>query len=436
MIPHTMRNHVSIALLTAGLLISYARAENWPQWRGPHFNGSSESANLPDRLDDATKLWEAKLPGGGSGTPVVWGDRIFLSCLDSGSKKLLAMALSAKDGKVIWSKEVGLGFRKNDRNDMASPSAVTDGKTAWFYFGTGDLAAFDTDGNEKWSRNIQKEYGEFYVQWIYASSPLLYKDKLYIQVLQRDVPPFSRASGPPADSYLLAVDPQSGKDLWRVVRPNDAVQESKESYGTPVPYQNDGHDEILLLGGDCVTAHDPQTGRELWRAGGWNPRKVPHWRMVNSAVAFDDLVFVCPPKQEPMFAVKDGGHGDVTATNIAWKSDELTSDVCVPLIYRDHLYVLNGDNRKTLSCADPKTGKVIWSGVLGGNAPFRASPTGADGKIYCMNERGDVWVLAADQFKVLSKSSMGGQLSRSSIVVLDGTVVVRSGDVVAAFGKK
>ena len=431
-----MKNHVAVVLLTAGFLTSLAKAENWPQWRGPHFDGSSQSKNLPERLDDSTRLWESPLPGGGSGSPVVWGDRLFVSCLDSNSKKLLAICLSTKDGTVIWSKEVGLGFRQNDRNDMASPSPVTDGKMVWFYFGTGDLAAFDTAGNEKWSRNIQKDYGDFNVQWIYASSPLLYKDKLYIQVLQRDVPPFGRAQGPPADSYLLAIDPQTGKDIWRVVRPNEAIQESKESYGTPIPFENGGHNEILLVGGDCITAHDPQTGKELWRAGGWNPQKIGHWRMVSSPVAAAGLVFVCPPKGGAVFAVKDGGEGDVTQTNIAWKNPELTSDVCVPLIYKDHLYVLNGDGRKTISCADPKTGKVIWSGVLGGNAVFRASPTGADCKIYCLNERGDVWVLATDEFKILSKSSLGGERSRATIAVVDGAVFVRSGEKLSAFANK
>ena len=436
MMGHTMRNHVACGLLMVPLLLSSAVAENWPQWRGPHFNGSSESKNLPEKLDDSTRLWETQLPGGASSTPVVSNDRIFLSCLDRNSKKLLGMCLSAKDGKVLWSKEIGLGFKQNDRNDMASPSPVTDGKWVWFYFGTGDLAAFDADGNEKWSRNIQKDFGEFNVQWIYASSPLLYKDKLYIQVLHRDVPPFGRAKGPPADSYLLAVEPQTGKDVWRIVRPNEAMQESKESYGTPVPFENNGHEEILLVGGDCVTAHEPQTGKELWRAGGWNPRKVEHWRMVSSPVAVGDLVFVCPHKGGAIFAVKDGGQGDVTESNVAWKNNELTSDVCVPLVYKGHLYVLNGDNRKTLSCADPKTGKVLWSGTLGSGPVFRASPTGADNKIYFMNEAGDVWVVSADEFKVLGKSSLHGERSRASIAVIDGEAFVRSGDKLFAFGHK
>jgi outer membrane protein assembly factor BamB len=299
----------------------------------------------------------------------------------------------------------------------------------WFYYGTGDLAAFDLEGNQKWARNIQKEHGSFNIQWIYASSPLLYEGKLYVQVLQRDVPPQRGAapSGPPADSYLLAMDAVTGKELWKQVRPNDAVSESKESYGTPIPYTNAGHSEILLIGGDCVTAHDPETGKELWRCGGWNPAKVEHWRMVCSPVGIDGLIIACPPKGGAVFAIKDGGSGDVTNTNIAWKNPELSTDAAVPLVYKDHLFVLNGD-KKILSCVEPKSGKVIWSVPLGGRSVFRASPTGAGDKVYLLNEAGDAWVVASEDGKILSKSSLSGKNNHATVAVVDGLVVVRAGE--------
>jgi outer membrane protein assembly factor BamB len=430
MIPSTMRNLGLAGLLMLGMAISVARADEWPQWRGPNFNGSSDAKGLPDKLDASTQAWAVDLPGTGNGTPIIWQDRIFLTCLDQKSTKLLAVCLSRKDGSVLWSKQVGLGFLKNERNDTASPSPITDGKMVWFYYGTGDLAAFDLDGNEKWTRNIQKEYGNFNVQWIYASSPLLYGGKLYVQVLHRDVPPHGgrAASGPPAESYLLAVDPATGKDLWRQVRPNEAVAESKESYATPIPYTNDGHTEILLIGGDCVTAHDPETGKELWRCGGWNPRKMNSWRVVSSVVATEGLVFACPPKGGAVFAIKDGGSGDVTETNVVWKSPDLSSDAAVPLVYKDHLYVLNGDRPKTLYCVNPKDGKVSWSVVMDGRSVLRSSPTGADNKVYVMNEAGDAWVLSADESKILSKSSLGGRNNHATIAVVDGEVFVRAGE--------
>lgn len=435
MIFHTMRNHALAGLLTVGFLVCLAHAENWPQWRGPHLNGSSDSKNLPAKLDASTQAWSVELPGASSGTPIVWNDRIFLTGIDDSTKKLLAMCLSRQDGHMLWKKEVGEGFIHNDRNNLAAPSAITDGKLAWFYYGSGDLVALDMDGNQKWARNVQKDYGPFHMNWIYGSSPLLFDGKLYIQVLHRDVPVRGPKDGSPGDSYLLAINPETGKDIWRVVRPNNALEESKESYSTPIPTTYNGKGEILLIGGDAITASDAETGKELWRVADWDKRKGRNNRTIPSLVAGDGLVFACPSRNQPVCAIRDGGSGNVSQTNIAWQDKGLLSDVCVPLIYKDHLYVLDGD-RKTLSCLEPKTGKILWSGSLGGRAVFRASPTGADGKIYCMNEAGEVWVLSADAFKVLSQSTLGGKPSRASIAVVDGQVIVRAGDKLYAFENK
>ena len=432
---------LACGLLILGLsAISSFAESNWPQWRGPALNGSSPATNLPDTLDSSKNMkWQTHLPGVGSATPILFGDRIFVSCWDEQSKKMVGMCVSLKDGHSIWEKQIGLGYTENDRNNPASPSPVTNGKIVVFYYATGDLAAFDVDGKPLWARNIQKDHGNFNINWIYASSPLLYNGKLYIQVLQRDVPPHGprRQGTGHADSYLLAIDPATGKDLWMHVRPNDAVEESKESYATPIPMEYQGRSEIILVGGDCVTAHDANTGEELWRAGGWNPQKIGHWRLVPSVVVDNalGLVYACAPKGGPVMAIKDGGHGDVTATGFAWKTTDFTSDVCVPLIYKNQLYVLDGDKKK-LSCVDPASGKVKWSGSLGGRAVFRASPTGADNKIYCMNENGDVWVLSADEFKILNKTSFpGARQDRATIIVTDGTAILRVGDRLMAFGK-
>ncbi|HZL35058.1 MAG TPA: PQQ-binding-like beta-propeller repeat protein [Tepidisphaeraceae bacterium] len=414
---------------------------DWPQWRGPQFDGASDASNLPTKLDKSTQAWETQLPGLGNGTPVIVGDRVLLSCYDNKSAKLLGMCISRTDGHVLWQKEVAGSMMRNDRNNAASPSAVADANCVFFTFATGDIAAFDLEGKPLWQRNLQKDYGTFNIQWIYSSSPLLYKGKLYVQVLQRDVPPH----GPPtsdkrADSYLLALDPRTGHILWRQVRPNEAREESKESYATPVPLEHDGRSEIILVGGDVVTAHDADTGKELWRAGGWNPGKEAQWRLVPSVCPdnADGLVFACAPKGGAVMAFRDGGAGDVTQSSLAWKSEPrstgISSDVCVPLLYKNSLYVLNGD-RKTLYCLDPKTGKEKWKGKLGGNPVFRASPTGADDKIYCMNEGGDLWVLSADSFKILSQSSLGARPSHASAAVVDGMAIVRSGEKLTAFKK-
>ncbi|HET6251450.1 MAG TPA: PQQ-binding-like beta-propeller repeat protein, partial [Tepidisphaeraceae bacterium] len=414
---------------------------DWAQWRGPHFDGSSDAINLPDNIDKDKAAWKTQLPGVGSGTPVVFGDRIFLSTVDPQSSKLMGNCISRTDGKILWSKEIGTGFTRSDRNNAASPSAVTDGKLVYFYFSTGDLSAFDIEGKKVWERNIQKDHGTFNILWVYSSSPLLYKDKLYVQVIHRNVPSRGTDGGTGGvDSYLLAMNPQTGKDIWKVSRPSDAVGESRESYATPVPFEHDGRSEILLVGGDCVTAHEADTGKEIWRCGGWNPNHIRDWRLVPSVGIdpIDGLVFACAPKKGPVLAISDGGTGDVTTTHIAWKSDPrasgITSDVCVPLFYKGNLYLLDGD-RKQLFRLDPKSGEKKQAVDLGGRSVFRASPTGADGKIYCMNEHGDVLVVDADSLKILSQTSLDGRDSRATIAVVDGMAVVRAGDKLYGFTK-
>jgi outer membrane protein assembly factor BamB len=442
----TIITRVSIAAAAALLLLiatPSARAEHWRQWRGPHFDGSSNETNLPDSLDPKSAAWATPLPGSGSGTPVVFGDRIYLSALDKNTRKLLALSLNRADGKILWTKEIAEGAMRNERNDLASPSPITDGKTTWFYYGTGDLVAFDRDGNQLWARNIEKDHGRFNMLWIYSASPLLYNGKLYIPVLHRDVPPQRRGAAPsasaPADSYLLCVDLTSGKDVWRVVRPTDAVQEAREAYTTPIPVEVNGKTQIVLMGGDYVTGHDPDDGHELWRFGSYNPGKVGHWRTVASACAGGGLIFCSPPKNgnrgETFYAVKPPGESGNAI--LAWKSGDFTTDVCVPLYYKDQLFVLDGDRKKLLSL-DPKTGDKHWTADLGGKPVYRASPTGADGKIYCMNEAGDVAVVSVADGKILDRQSLGSETapSRSSIVAAEGQVFVRTADRLYAFAKK
>jgi outer membrane protein assembly factor BamB len=432
----------SIAITGSMLLVAPVFAENWPQWRGPHFDGSSPETSLPEKLDPKTDAaWSTELPGPGAGTPVIWGDRVYLGALDRNTKKLYALCLNRANGTILWQKPVGLGALSNRMNDLASPSPITDGKTVWFYFGTGDLAAFDPEGNPLWARNIEKEHGKFNMLWLYSASPLLYGGKLYIPVLHRDTPvgPNGGAfSGTRADSYLLCLDPANGKDLWQVIRPTDAIAESREAYTTPIPVDVNGKTQIVVMGGDYLTGHDPETGAELWRFGSYNKDKSDTWRTVASACAGGGLVYCSPPKggsrDASFYAVKPGG-GDGANAQEAWKTGIITTDVCVPLYYQDRLFVLNGD-RKSLMCLDPKTGQKQWTAELGGPHVYRASPTGADGKIYCINERGDVCVVSADG-KILSKQSLGGEgTSRSSIAVAEGQVFVRTADRLYAFAKK
>lgn len=426
------------AVLMVGICALFAQAEdNWAQWRGPNFNGSTSAKDLPEKLVKEDALWSTPIPGHSNGTPIVFGDKIFVT---SYAPALSVYCLSKKDGKILWQHPVSEVSGKKGGNDSATPSPVTDGTKVIFLFGTGDLLAYDMDGKELWKRNIQKDHGRWNYQWLYGASPLLYKGKLYVQVLHRDVNEANwgepKPGEPLADSYLLAIDPQTGKDIWKVVRPTDAKVESHEAYTTPTPWERPAGTQLLIAGGDCVTGNDPDTGKEIWRAGGWNPRKENSWRLVASAVTWDGLVFVCPPKGGQVRAFKEGGTGEVTATHLAWIGKGLTSDAAAPLVYENNLYVLDGD-RKQITCVDPKTGDKKWAGTLDSRAVLRSSLTGADGKLYAMNENGDVYVLSASEFKVLSKVSLGsGGGSRGSIAAVNGMIVVRTGDKVWAFGKK
>jgi outer membrane protein assembly factor BamB len=420
-----------LSCLALALLASIsASAENWPQWRGPNFNGSTIEQDLPSQWSKTENVaWVTPLPGYSGATPAIWGDSVFVSSPND-QKDLLLLCLDRKTGQVRWERKVASGNFEKGRNNSASPSPVTDGSRVFALFATGDLAAFDSSGNEIWHRNLAKDYGRFAIMWIYGSSPMLYRGKLYVQVLQHGKVPeqYSHAQDgkPDRDSYLLCLDPATGKNIWRQVRTTDAFSEAQEAYTTPIPVENGTSTEIIVVGGNYVTAHSPEEGTELWRCAGLNDKREAFWRIVPSAVAADGLVFACGPKRDPVLAIEDGGHGLVTTTHMAWKFTEFPSDCCTPLVYNKRLFVLDGD-RQVMTCLEPKTGQKIWQGNLGVHEIFRASPTGADGRIYCISENGTAVVLSAgDDFKVLATIPMGESPVRASIAAAQGELFIRT----------
>lgn len=431
---NSSRSTLRIAVLTAAtaaFCLTSAQSSDWTQWRGPNFDGSSTEDNLPDSWSKTENVkWVTPLPGAGAATPAVVGDRVLVSSIHDQTKDLLALCLDRHSGKILWQHRTGSGFGGDNRSNKASPSPVTDGTRAIFYYGSGDLAAFQMDGTRLWARNIQEDQGKYAFQWTYSTSPLLHKGKLYIQVLQRDVQPRG-GGGSNLPSYILALDPTTGETLWEHRRPSEARAESLEAFTTPIPFEFQGREEILVVGGDCITGHAPDTGRELWRWGTWNPTRITHWRQVPSAVAGDGIILVCAPKGAPIYAIRAGGEGTLSDQEaIAWVSEDraVSSDVATPLFYRGRFYVLNGE-KKILSCLEPKTGRIIWSENLDADAIFRASPTAADGKIYVQDHRGVVFVLAAgDEFRQISRIPMGegGDMIRSSIVLAHGSIFVRT----------
>jgi outer membrane protein assembly factor BamB len=431
-------------LLFLGLLACLrppaSSAENWPQWRGPFFNGSTTEKNLPAIWSKTSNvLWTTPLPGAGHATPIIWNDSVFISSPDD-DKNLLLLCLDRQTGKVRWQKQVGAGDRTQGRNNMASPSPVTDGKTIFVLFGTGDLAAYDFSGQQLWARQLAKEYGKFSIQWLYGSSPMLYKNRLYIQVLQRcaDSGEDSTAGNgtPKRESFILCLNPQTGTNLWRHVRPTDALEESQESYATPMPAECAGGTEIVVLGGDYVTGNDAQTGAELWRGGGLrNFRHLPDARLVPTPLLADGLVIVSGAKRNPMLAFHDCGKGDVTTSGLAWTYKEYPTDCVTPLFYQGKLFELDGD-RQMMVCMDPKTGQVQWQKPLGNREIYRASPTGADGKIYCLSEKATAVVMSAADGQVLSTINMDEGMTHATIAAAQGCLFVRTAQNLYCIGKK
>lgn len=422
-----------------------ANAENWPHLRGPHHNGSSTEKNLPASWSKTENIaWATDLPGPSAATPIVWNDRVFVSSTDTKSDSLHAFCLDRKTGKPLWQVQTGVGIRRDDKSNFASPSPVTDGRTVVFFYGNGELVAFNFEGKKLWGRNIQTDYGEFAFLWTFAASPLLYEGTLYLQVLQRDVPARGqgrREGDPPIESYLLAIDPISGKTLWRQTRPSQAVAESREAFSSPVPFEFQGRKEILLIGGDDLTGHDPKTGKELWRWGTWNPGRIGHWRLVPSPAAGAGVILACAPKADPIYAIKAGGNGLLDDSAIAWKSPKpgpLTSDVPTPLFYDGDFFILS-DVKNAISRVNPKSGEIKWTTEIPRGKKTESSPTGADGKIYFMNFAGDAYVVDAVDGKITSRIPMGepgDDLTRSSIAVSEGQLFIRTNSKLFCVGKK
>ena len=380
-------------------------------------------------------VWVSPLPGPSGATPVISKGRVFVSSTNKLSDELLALCFDAKSGKELWRKKLGASSRKVPRNKMATPSPVTDGKHVYFLYGSGELAGLDYDGNVLWSRNIETEYGNISIKYGYSSSPLLYKDNLYILIHRRHKSYRSPESST-LDSFILAVDPKTGKNIWKQARKTDALDESLDSYSSPILNQSGGRTEIVIIGGDYVTANDPATGKELWRYG-YAEQKSGRWRNVSSPVMGEGLIFgVRPRGGNGLFALKNGGGGTLNDDQIAWTFDGPTPDACTPLYYKGNLYVLDGKQGRVLTCLDAKTGRQKWQGKLGGNGPWYASVTAADDKLYCISEAGEAVVLAAGdgEFKILSRIDMEDKPVQASIAIADGRLYIRTASKLTCVG--
>ena len=408
-----MRSRPVIVWCALVVLGATLEAENWPQWRGPSLNGVSGETGLPLRWSRTEHIaWKLELPAWSGSTPAVWGDRIFLNVAEG--RDLSLWAVDRARGTVLWKRTLGGGNTRMQKQNMSSPSPVTDGRGVWIMTGTGILKGFDFSGRELWARDIQQEYGRFGLQWGYASSPLLYEDSLYVQVLHG-----MRTDDP---SYLLRIDKTDGRTLWRVERPTRARLESPDAYTTPALLRYGSTTEIVITGGDVVTGHDPGDGRELWRADGLNPTGNGSFRIVASPVVHGDLIFA-PSRERPLLALKPGGRGDVTRSHVLWTFNN-GPDVPTPVTDGTYFYAIN--DRGIMWCLDAKTGKEIYGRQRLPPATYSGSPVLADGRIYITSEDGvTVVVKAGPQFEVLAENDLG-EYTLSSPAISNGQIFIRT----------
>ncbi len=421
--PSVLRVAVATAILAVVSALGSARAD-WENWRGPERTGASPETGLPERWSAGENLaWVLPLPSPGGSTSIVSGDRVFLNLVDG--DRVFLWCVDRRDGTVAWRRPVGSAEgHAHRKHNMATPSPVVGEGRVFVMTGNGTLKGFTLEGEELWARNLQEDYGAFGLQWGYGSSPLLHDGTLYVPVIHG-----MKTDDP---SYLLGVDPVTGKTRFRVKRPTSAIRESPDAYTTPAVARRDGATEIVLTGGDVVTGHDPATGQELWRDAGLNPNNEGNYRIIASPVAVGDLV-VAPSRVKPMVVLRAFGRGDVTDTHRLWTFDR-GPDVPTPATDGSLLYVVT--DKGILWCFDLRTGRNVYGPQRLAVGTYSSSPLLADGKLYVTNEDALTSVVkAGPDFELLAENALEG-FTLSAPVAARGQLFLRTGTALYCIGQR
>jgi outer membrane protein assembly factor BamB len=394
---------IAVLVVFSFIATTLVFADDWPTWRGPHGNGHSSETNLPVKWDAKSIVWKTALPGIGQSSPVVKGDRIFLtSYLDKGKKRVL-LCVERATGKILWQQEAwsGVPEKTHQMNGWASATCATDGEHVFAFFGKGGLHCYTADGKKVWSRDL----GQFSGDWGTTASPLLFGD-LVVQNCDSTAKPF-----------LLAVDKHTGKDVWKTPRPTP----QKGGWSSPILVNTGQRPEIVLNGEAFVIGYDPKSGAELWRCKAFAGRGEP-------TIAPDkNRVFVVNGLAGDIYSVKIGGAGDVTKSNILWHTPRKGNrDQPSPIVVGDYLLV--ADMKGVTTCYDANTGKIWWKERIGAGE-FTASPVAANGLAYFLSEQGDTIVLEpAREMKKVSTNplSASGELFRATLTPSNGQFFARS----------
>ena len=418
--PASSSRYLLLAIVALAVSAS-GYADNWPQWRGPTLDGISQETDLPVRWStDENISWKLPMPQWSGSTPIIWGEHIFLN-VATDANNLRLWSIDRTSGAIQWERFISGGNNKQRKQNMSSPSPVTDGEKVWVMTGTGILKAFDFEGNQLWSRDIQTDHGSFGLNWGYASSPLLYQDSLYVQVLHG-----MKTDDP---SYILRIDKTSGETRWRVERPTDAISESPDSYTTPGLLRYGDRLEIVITGGDVVTGHDLDSGAELWRIDGLNPDNDPNYRIVASPVIAEGIVYA-PTRVKPLLAIEARVANN---THRVWSTDN-GPDVPTPVTDGEYFYVVN--DRGIMWCFDAESGADIWGPERIRSGTYSGSPVLADGKIYVTNEDGVTSVVRAGPvFEILAENDLA-DYTLSSPAISGGQIFLRTAGYLYAIGER
>ena len=418
-----------------------ARAENWPQWRGPDGNSHSRESDLPVIWNETQGIvWKTPLPEFGNSTPAIWGDAIFLT--SHKDEDLLLLRINKSSGKIEWTQTVGQGTahhvpikkksnqerreqKFHDMQNLASPSPVTDGKTVVVHFGNGEFAAYNFAGERLWQRNLQDDYGPYTIWWGHANSPVLFGNTVISVCLQDNLSDFAEK---PSESYVVAHDLATVKEVWRTLRMTRAKAEEADAYTTPVLHKRGDKTELIVMGGNQVDAYDPATGKQLW----FLPNIVGG-RTVHSPTAWNDLVFVTQGHSGPMLAVKlTEKTGELSReSGIAWRDQTGTPDTCCPVVWGEYLFTLT--DAGIVKCFEARTGHLKWKERVKGE--YKASPIAAEGRIYFLNTHGLCTVVSAnDRFERLTENQLDEDTIASPIVS-DGKIFIRGKKSLYCLGK-
>jgi outer membrane protein assembly factor BamB len=416
-----------LACCVLSVLPFAARAENWPQWRGPDNDGISHEKGIPSKWSEDTNIvWKLPIPPGNAGsTPLVWGDKIVLTCVD---KSDLAVLCVTTKGDVVWKKKVGVStkapalYMRDEGNDAgASPS--TDGKFIYTYFGSGDLVCLDFKGAEIWRKDIQKNYGRFSIQHGMHVSPLLHEDRVYLVLLTN------------GGHWVIAFDKASGKEIWKHNRKSDARGESREAYASPIVWTTGKATSLIVHGCDYTTAHRLTDGSEIWRLTGLNPKSVTNHRLIGTPVASPEGLIVPTARGFDIMAIKAGANGEIKPGSPfdLWRLGKGAPDVSSPLVYEGNLY-LSRENG-LFHCWDAATGKEFYT-ERRHNDRYRSSPIAVDGKIITNSRDGTFWVIkAGTKYEQLAENKLQDNFTASP-VVSGGQLYLRGFNSLYAIGAK